>query len=261
MKKKTLIGLLVLILAISIFALIRIVSQSQSENQQFEILQNQIYLADESQEAINTVSRIVVESETQKSPTMLSKYAELYKLNSDIVGWIKIENTNINYPVMQTVDDEEFYLNRDFTKEYSLSGTPFLSADSTLEDSCGQLIIYGHNMKNDTMFSDLLLYKSQDFWEENKIIDLDTLYMEQSYEIFAVFSVDVQVDNGHFPFYHYTDFDSVEEFECFIEEILSLAFYSTDSTPSYDDSLLTLITCDGYIGSGRFVVMAKLVSE
>lgn len=258
MKQNALIGLLVLIFTFSVFMLIKEVSQSQSEKQQFEILQNQVCLIEET----ITIEPVIAEDlETDQGPSMLSKYAELYNTNNDMVGWIKVENTNINYPVMQTVDDEEFYLNRDFNKGYSLSGTPFLSADSTLEDSCGQLITYAHNMKNGTMFSDFLLYKSQDFGEENKTIDFDTLYTEQSYEVFAVFSIDVQVGNGHFPFYRYADFQSPDEFDYFIDEVLSLALYSTENPPSYGDRLLTLVTCDGSSSSGRFVVMAKLVLE
>ena len=183
------------------------------------------------------------------------QYAELATVNPDFVGWIKINNTNIDYPVMHTPSNEEYYLHRGFGKEYSSSGTPFLSADNTLEANNEHIVMYGHNMRNGTMFSDLLLYKKQAFWEENPYIYFDTLSGENSYEIFAVFEMDVEVGNGHFPFYEHTSFETEEKFDAFLSKATDLSLYDTGIVPTYGETILSLVTCDEYSGSDRMVVM------
>ena len=185
----------------------------------------------------------------------LLQYAELATFNPDFVGWIKINNTKIDYPVLHTPSNEEYYLHRNFEKEYSASGTPFLSADNTLEADNEQIIIYGHNMRNGTMFSDLLFYKKQTFWEENPYIYFDLLNSEDNYKIFAVFEMDVETGNGHFPFYEHTTFENKELFDAFLNEVTNLSLYDTGVVPTYGETILSLVTCDEYSGSDRIVVM------
>ena len=163
--------------------------------------------------------------------------------------------TNIDYPVMHTPSNEKYYLHRDFEKEYSTSGTPFLSADNTVETDNEQIIIYGHNMRNGTMFSDLLLYKKQVFWEENPYISFDLLSSEDNYEIFAVFEIDVEIGSGHFPFYQHTSFETEEVFEAFLSEVTDLSLYDTGIVPTCGETILSLVTCDEYSGNDRIVVM------
>ena len=195
------------------------------------------------------------ESEEQ-STQVLDKFYELTQINEDIKGWVRIKDTNISYPVMQTMNDEEYYLHRNYQKEYSLSGTPFLDADADITQDSNQLVIYGHNMKNGTMFKDILKYRKENFWKTNSIISFDTLFEKGNYKIFAAIEMDCEKGNGHFPFYQYNKFDNEEEFGGFLTEIKSLSIYDTGILPEYGDELLTLVTCSKYNGNDRMIVMA-----
>ena len=95
--------------------------------------------------------------------TVVGQYVELYKANSDIIGWVKIDGTKIDYPVMQTQADPEYYLHNSFEKEYAASGTPFMDAASDIFMPTSNFLIYGHHMKNGTMFRDLLNMKARSF--------------------------------------------------------------------------------------------------
>ena len=114
------------------------------------------------------------EPDTPTEPTPYDKYGEVYEQNDDFVGWICIEGTNINYPVMQTPDNPDFYLKHGFDKGYTDYGVPYVQEECDLASS-DNLIIYGHHMKNGSMFSDLCEYVSRDFYEQHKIIHFDTL--------------------------------------------------------------------------------------
>ena len=117
---------------------------------------------------------------------VLAKYKELYLQNEDMVGWISIDGTTINYPVMQTKDNPNYYLKRNFEKEYSDLGTPYIQEDCDLLSS-DNLIIYGHHISGNRMFGALEDYKSKSFYEEHKTIHFDTLTQQGEYEIVAVF--------------------------------------------------------------------------
>lgn len=123
------------------------------------------------------------ESESpQPEQTAFEKYAAVYEQNSDFVGWISIERTNIDYPVMQTVDNPNYYLKRSFEKQYSDYGVPYVqeNCDLGLSDNC---VIYGHHMNNGSMFADLCKYESEDFYQSHKIIRFDTTKANISYDV------------------------------------------------------------------------------
>lgn len=198
----------------------------------------------------------------RSSRQVLDKYKTLYNLNPDIVGWISIEGTEIDYPVMQTVKDEQFYLHRNFYKAESTSGLPFMDDRCIISDTSSNIIIYGHNMKNGSMFAGLLKYQDKDFYEKHKYIRFDTIYAEGMYEIVAVFRSRVAfVDEDTFRFYNFIESDSVEEFEEFYDTIRSLSLYETDATAISSDYLLTLSTCEYSEEDGRFVVVARKIAD
>lgn len=186
----------------------------------------------------------------------------LYKINNDSIGWIRIENTSLNYPVVQS-KIKNYYLRKDFYKNYSSYGTPFLAEKCNINTS-ENLIIYGHHIRNDKMFGCLEKYKSKEFYEENKIINFYTLNGEETistkYEIFAVFKTVVYTDND-FKYYNYTDFNSETEFESFIDKVQSISMYNTDITPKYGDKFITLSTCEYSNKNGRLVVIARNVGN
>ena len=183
---------------------------------------------------------------------------ELYKINKDLIGWVKIENTNINHPVMQS-KIKNYYLRKDFYKNYSSYGTPFIAEECEINKS-DNIIIYGHHIRGRKMFGDLESYKSKNFYEENKIIDFYTLNdkttEKKQYEIFAVFKTPVYTSN-EFKYYNYINFNSEEEFSEFINKCKSKAMYDTNINPKYKDKMITLSTCEYSQRNGRLVVIAK----
>ena len=120
-----------------------------------------------------------------KQPTAAEKYAPLLEKNEDFIGWIKIEGTRVDYPVVQKQDAENYYLRRGFDKKYSYYGTPYAFEDATFAEA-DNFVIYGHHMDNGSMFSDLVQYTSKEFYEQHKQIQFDTMEGFGTYEIIAV---------------------------------------------------------------------------
>jgi len=204
--------------------------------------------------------------ETEKG-TVIGEYVDLYNQNNDIIGWLKIEGTNINYPVMQTQNDPEFYLRRGFDKEYSLSGTPFMDASSDIFLPTCNWTIYGHHMKDGTMFRDVTLYAEYDFYEKHKIIEFDTIYKETGqarYEVMAAFYAEIKdVDEGGFKYYQYAGITTESSFNEYVAGVKSKSVYDTGVDAEYGDQLITLSTCNYHVGDGRgrFAVVAKRIEE
>ena len=198
------------------------------------------------------------ESETpQPEQTAFEKYAAVYEQNSDFVGWISIEGTNIDYPVMQTVDNPNYYLKHSFEKTYSDYGVPYVD-EACAVDQSNNIVIYGHHMKNKTMFSSLVNYANKAYFDEHPVIRFDTLFGFGEYRVIAAFSFDT--NNETFRYNEYTDMNE-EKFDEFISECMARSAYDTGYTAEYGDRLLTLSTCEYTHTNGRFVVVAKLISE
>lgn len=182
----------------------------------------------------------------------------LYLENADMVGWIQIEGTSIDYPVMQTPADPNYYLKHDFEKHYTDYGCPFMQADCDELCPSDNLIIYGHNMKDGSMFADLAKYRSKDFWQTHKTVWFDTELGSSAYEIFAVIHTTVQADTTDaFPFYRFVDAATPEEFADYVSACKARALYDTGISAEYGDKLLTLSTCDNLTDDGRRLVIAK----
>lgn len=184
----------------------------------------------------------------------------LEEKNNNFKAWIKINGTHINYPVMQTKNDEEYYLHRNFYNKYSPSGTPFLKKDSIINTN-SQAIIYGHNMSDKTMFSDLLLYEDKEFYEKNKTIELYTSKEKLIYEIFAVVKVNAAIGIKHYEFYNVNNFSNEKKYNNFINETKKESLYKIDKTPKFGNQILTLVTCDRIGGTNRIVVFASAINK
>ncbi len=245
MNKKLLIILLLLIviIAISSYFLLKEISSNQNEIKVFDEIQNIVY----EESKVNT--------EEIKENLQLKN---LLKINTDVVAWINIDGTNIDYPIMQ---NKEFYLYRNIYKEYSSHGTPFL-ADYCDIDNSDNLIIYGHHMNDNTMFSQLEKYKKHKFYKENKYIKLYTFEKdttkEEIYEIVIVLKT-IAYSNKTFKYYNYNNFQDEKEFNYFREKCNNLKLYNTDSEINYKDKLITLSTCEYSQKNGRLVVIAKKI--
>lgn len=175
----------------------------------------------------------------------------LKKKNEDVVGYLEIPDTTISYPVMQTKDEPDFYLNHNINKKYSFYGTPYLSAYCDLDKS-DNLIIYGHNINGGRMFGALMQYKDEEFYQKHKYIYFTT-DKKVKYEIFAVMSVAI----NEFPFYEFVMAKDEADYEEFVDKVMKNSLYETDVELDYGNKLLTLSTCDNLRGNNyRFVVLA-----
>ena len=194
--------------------------------------------------------------------TVLPELAELYQQNGNLAGWIRIEDTNINYPVMHTPDNPDFYLKHGFDKEYSDYGCPYVQENCDVQLPSDNVIIYGHHMKNGSMFCDLEKFKSQDFWQEHKTFLFSTVTDRYEYEIVSVFKTFVYSDSPEsFKYYHFVNAQTPEDFSAFIDRCKELSLYETGVSAEYGDKLITLSTCEYSRTNGRLVVVAKRISN
>lgn len=196
------------------------------------------------------------EDRLEHPATVLPQYAELQQQNPDLYGWIKIDNTVIDYPVMHTPNDPEKYLRCNFDGEKNMAGTIFMDYRCTPQSD--NQILYGHNMKNGTMFGSLLNYQSQEYWKDHKVIHFDTLHEQQDFEVVAAFFDRIySVNDREFKYYNFIQPNSKEEYDRAIHAYKEKALYDTGVSPHYGDQLLTLSTCSYHVEEGRFVVVAK----
>ena len=187
--------------------------------------------------------------------SILPEYALPYQKNSDLVGWMTIDGTPINYPVMQTPDRVDYYLHRNFEKKESSHGCLYVRESCDVFAPSDNLTIYGHHMKDGSMFASLDKYRKMEFWEEYPEIQFDTLYNRQTYTIFAVFKTTASVGEG-FTYHLFEDAADEAEFNDFVSTCKKLSFYDTGITPEYGDKMITLSTCEYSQDNGRLVVVA-----
>lgn len=195
--------------------------------------------------------------EAKDKPPVLKKYEELYKKNRKLIGWLKIENCGIDYPVMQT-SNNEYYLDHNYNQDYDKNGSLFMDKDCTPAFPNDNMIIYGHHMKSGKMFGNLNYYAKESFFEKNKEFTFDTIYETGRYEVMYVFRSKIYSEEEIvFKYYQFIDVSSKDEFESNMEEMEKLSLYDTGVRATYGDKLITLSTCDSSETDGRFVVVAR----
>jgi sortase B len=211
---------------------------------------------DRSQNADNDdVWESTAEEKTEKP---LPQYEDIYAMNNDFIGWLSIPNTKIDYPVMFTPDEPEYYLRRSFDKRDFQSGTPFIGKGGNIDSDC--FIIYGHNMKNDTMFGTLDNYVDEDFWKENKTFSFNTLYEYREYEVFATVKTKIlYTDENGLRYYNYAGELSEADYKNLEEWLSANSVYNTDISLTYGEQILILSTCSYHTTNGRFVVAARRI--
>lgn len=217
-------------------------------------------LAEENIAALHKKSQQISPKTPRSDGGILPEYKSLYARNHDLKGWISINNTNINFPVVQTADNEK-YLTIDFNKNPSRYGTPFLDCSDKIKPPSKNLIIYGHNMNDDQMFHELTKYKDADFYNSSPIINFDTIYSKAQWKVFAVFITTTNTkENGSID-YLTTQFGSDNDFNTFISAVKKRSVINTSVDVLPSDTLLTLSTCTYEVSSKdwRIVVMARRV--
>lgn len=200
--------------------------------------------------------------ESEEDLLLLQKYQDY---NSDVVGIIRIEGTVLNHPIVQTVEDEEYYLYKDLDKKYNSHGVPFLSKDSQMEGQGSNCVVYGHNIYKISrdVFADLMGYKDVEYYKEHPVIETVSESGTRKWLIFAYFIVD-NSDADPFQYSDVTSFMSERAFEEYIYEVQKRNWLDVPSDLSMGDTILTLSSCSKELagsGTNRMVVMAKQLDK
>ncbi len=200
-------------------------------------------------------------AEDEKMPPILDEYKNVYIKNKSVIGWLTIDGTNIDYPVMQTVNND-YYLNHNFEGKEDNNGSIFMDCNCDAVFRTTNMIIYGHHMKSGKMFGNLKKYESEDYCKEHNLIKFDTIYEKGLYEVMYVFRDTIKdAGNVGFKYYQFFDAASEEEFDSNMQAMAEMSLYDTGVTAKYGDELLTLSTCNGSTSTARFVVVARRVPK
>lgn len=208
--------------------------------------------------SFENAAALIAPSDEGAEQSAQEKYAALYEKNPDFLGWISIEGTRVDYPVMQTKDRPNYYLRRNFEGQPNRHGVPY-AAEGCDPGCSDNTILYGHNMNDGSMFADLCLYQSRDFYETHQTICFDTLAGYGTYRIIAVFQTTAGAEDD-FAYDRFIQAASDAEFRDFIARCKALSLYETGVGADYGDKLLTLSTCEYSRKNGRMVVVAKKIS-
>lgn len=199
----------------------------------------------------------------QQTAQVLPRYRALYEENADLVGWLQIDGTDIDLPVVQTPGDNEYYLRRGFDGLYSTGGTLFLDEQCSIQPdaSTANWLIYGHNMADGSMFGELTRYRDEDFYRAHPTFTFDTIYTPGTWQVVA--AVDTTLGADELPYYTFFDADTKLEWEKRVDAILQQSLYDTGVTPEYGQQLLTLSTCGNTMPSTdtRFALIAVRVGD
>lgn len=201
-----------------------------------------------------------VDPDATTSSGMLVEMAELYKLNKDVVGYIYIEGTNINNPVLQRKSSKDYYLYKDIFGHKDSHGSIYAREACDVFEPSDNVTLYGHNMVDGTMFAHIHKYKTKSFFQDHPLIYFDTLYERHTYQVVCVFRTSGDYGVG-FPYHQYTDFADEAEFKEFIRGIRKLAIHDSGIAVSYGDKFICLSTCEEWpIKNGRLVLLAVRIS-
>lgn len=249
--KKIIIILLLIICICGIILFVKIKLDEHRENE----MQREV------SKVIETID-VPKENVTPVVTERMLKVKELKQENNDIVGWLEIDGTNINYPVLQG-EDNEYYLKHNFKGEYISTGSIFLDKDYDFSKPSSNLLVYGHRNKVGLMFDELIKYKDEDFYKEHKKIRFTTADEDVEYEIMSAFKSRVYYkdEENVFRYYYFVDAQNKEEYDEYVTNSKEVSLYDTGVTAEYGEQLLTLSTCDYEVTNGRFVVVAVKVNN
>lgn len=220
-----------------------------------QTVENQVYAA-----GLQMTSE---EPKEPEEPKVLPEYREMYRQNTDLAGWIAIEGTQIDYPVMQSDSVEsDYYLHYNFEGQEDINGSIFMDARNDFQRPDSNLILYGHNMKSGMMFGGLKQYLDKNYWKEHQMISFNTLYERNQYQIVAVClsKVAYQGEEG-MRYYDFLNAENEAEFQSYLDNVNEWSVYDEPVELTYGDELLTLSTCNNYTEDGRLFLIAKKVRK
>ena len=201
------------------------------------------------------------EVEPEKTERMV-KLEELHSQYEDVVAWLDVPGTSLSYPIVQA-DDNDYYLDHTYKKEYSARGSIFLDKDADFDRPSDNFLIYGHRNQNGAMFEDLMKYEKEDFYKEHTKIEFTTLKEDAEYEIIAAFRSRVyyKSEKNVFRYYYFINAQNEAEFNEYVSSAKQASMYHIEPTAQYGDQLLTLSTCAYHTENGRFAVVAKKINK
>lgn len=201
-----------------------------------------------------------VEESTQaavvpEEPVMIDEFVEYYNSNPDLIGWLSIPAIDVNLPLMYTPDDMDYYLHKSFDKEESTHGTLFVDCDGSMNDNT--IIVYGHNMKDNSMFGALDLFKDSSFLDDNLVFQVSDLYKVYNYQIVAVVLDKVySTSDTCFKYYNYKGNDTTQ-YEDFVQWMNDKSLNELNLDISKGDNFIVLSTCSYHTEDGRLAIVAK----
>ena len=256
--------ILVLLIILSIIYIVNnLLSKKQAiqESQlldEIEIDENQVEETNKITEEIEETTQENIQETNNQNSERILKVQKLQEENSDIVGWLEIEGTSINYPVLQGTDNE-YYMTHNYKKQKSKNGSIFLTKDYDWSIPSSNLLMYGHNLNNGTMFQELLKYAKEEFYKEHPIIRFTTNKEDAEYEIISVFKSRVyyKTEKNVFRYYFFVNANSEAEYNEFVQNAKKASIYDIDKTAKFGDQLITLSTCSYHVEDGRFAVVGR----
>jgi len=206
-----------------------------------------------------SVSAVSAEEEVEEAQNLVAlKIEYLTKKNTDLSGWLRIQGTDINYPIMFKEGDNDYYLQHDFFGNEDRNGLLVLDKRCDKDMSDNHLVIHGHNMKSGAIFGTLKYYKDQTYLKKHPAIEVDTPDEQRFYEIIAVASTSANGENG-FNYSDYLNIGDRDSFSRYVDSVKARSMYKIAASANYGDQLLTLSTCDYTMKDGRLLVVAKRV--
>lgn len=259
-SKRTIYILIAAIVVVILLIILMLVAMTRSDPAPTEPTQATEAPTAASTEAATAATEETVPAET--GPQMLSHMKELYVQNPETIGYVRIDGTKLDYPVMWTPNEKWKYDHLSFEGNYSFGGVPYLNEDCSVDPATVNLIIYGHNMMDGSQFHTLIDYHKKSFWEEHPTIYFSTLYEEREYEILAAFYDQIYYDDQDvFKYYYFIDPQTEEEFDEGIAYFKHKSLYDTGVDAEWGDQLITLVTCSYHMDDGRFVLVGRLVED
>ena len=188
----------------------------------------------------------------------LTDYSALKEKNADFAGWLTVPDTKINYPVLYRPQDQDYYLHRDFEGQEAAAGCLYIQENCDAEKPTDNVIIYGHNMKNGSMFGELEKYEDPSFWDTHRTFTFNTLNRFQTFEVVTVFKT-VAYQEDAFRYYQFVEAEGEADFDAFLSQCQARALYDTGVEARFGDRLLTLSTCEYSRENGRLAVLARRI--
>ena len=263
-KAKNIIMILLAVICVAVLlyslyqGLIIYIPQKQEQHRFDELRQSVLQDSEGSEEASDSLQSSKAETKSSSpAEENRSGFVDIVRINDDFRGWLKIKDMVIDYPVVKSSDDDpEFYLHRDYDKNYSFSGTPFIGAGA--DENSDAFVIYAHNMNNDTMFGTLDFYADKEWAEQHPYIHFDTANEDRVYRVFAAFQTTIGGEN-EFKYNERAGKLNDEEYTAFVKDIKEASVMDTGDRPVKKSQIMMLSTCSYHSEDGRFVVAAYRV--